>query len=87
VLGHVVICAKMADAIEMPFPNQTRVGPKNLVLDAGPDLRWKRALCSRGVYPKGRGLGEQSPTFLKSGGVDGVVISTDLLRLDRQIVA
>ena len=32
------------------------------------------------------GLGEQSPTFLKWG-VDRLVISTNLLRLDRQIVA
>ena len=32
------------------------------------------------------GLGEQSPTFLKVG-VDRLVISTNLLRLDRQIFA
>ena len=32
------------------------------------------------------GLGEQSPAFLKVG-VDRLAILTDLLRLDRQIVA
>ena len=31
------------------------------------------------------GLGEQSPTFLKvGGGVEGLVISTNMWRLDRQ---
>jgi len=36
--------------------------------------------------PRGEGLGEQSPTFLKVG-IDRLVISTGLVLLDRQIVA
>ena len=38
VYGHsVVIHAKMAEPIEMPFGLRTRVGPGNQVLDGGPD--------------------------------------------------
>ena len=46
-------------------------------LTSVPDSRY------RGVYPRGGELGEQSPTFLKVG-VEGMVISTNLWRLDRQ---
>jgi len=30
-------CAKTAELIEMPFWKWTRVGPRNYVLDGGPD--------------------------------------------------
>jgi len=35
--GTRVGCAKMAEAVEMPFGGQSHVGPRNLVLDKGPD--------------------------------------------------
>ena len=39
----------MAQSIEMPFGLRTRVGPRNHVLDGGPDTAWK------GVILRGEG--------------------------------
>jgi len=35
---------KTAAPIEMPFGLRTRVGPRNYVLDGGPDPPWKAAI-------------------------------------------
>jgi len=40
----VVSPAKTAEPIEMPFALSTRMGPKNRVLDGGPDPTWKWAI-------------------------------------------
>jgi len=37
-MGMRVSCAKTAELIEMPFVGQVYVGPRNVVLDGGPDL-------------------------------------------------
>jgi len=37
-----VICAKMAELIEMLFGLWTRMGPRNHVLDGGPDFPMER---------------------------------------------
>jgi len=36
--------AETFEPTEMPFGVKTRVGPKNHVLDGGPDLPWKEAI-------------------------------------------
>jgi len=47
--------AKTAAPIEMPFGLSTRVGPRNHVLDGGPDSPWEKVILrsERGVpfYP------------------------------------
>jgi len=40
--------AKTAAAIEMPFGLSTRVGPKNHVLDEGPDRPWEGVILRGG---------------------------------------
>ena len=35
-------CARMHEAIELPFEVASRVGPKKGVLDGGPDPPWSR---------------------------------------------
>jgi len=45
--------AKTAAPIEMPFGLRTRVGPRNHVLDGGPDIPWEGAIL-RGKAWKGR---------------------------------
>jgi len=39
-----VIYTKTAKTIEMPFGLRTRVGPRNHVLDGGPDPPWQGAI-------------------------------------------
>jgi len=41
----------MGEPIEMPFGLTTRMGPRNYVLDGGPDLRWERAILGRKGLP------------------------------------
>jgi len=41
--------AKMAEPIEMPFGLRTRVGPRNHVLDGGPDPLWEDAILGKGA--------------------------------------
>jgi len=41
--------AKTAESIEMPFELRTRVGPRNHVLDGGPQPPWEGAILGRGV--------------------------------------
>jgi len=36
--------AKMAEPVEMPFGTWAEVGPRNYVLDRGPDPPWEGAL-------------------------------------------
>jgi len=46
VLGHsAVICAKMAEPIEMPFRLWAVMGPRSHVLDVGPDPPMGRGNC------------------------------------------
>jgi len=45
-----VSCAKRAEPIEMPFVRQTHVGPRNLVLDGGPDALTGRGTFERDIY-------------------------------------
>ena len=53
--------AKTAEPIEMPFDLRTQVGPKNHVLDGGPD-----PLKGRGKYEGERGVPLQSIRTLSS---------------------
>ena len=39
-----VICAKTAEPIEMPFGFWARIGPRDHVLDGGPDPPWEGAI-------------------------------------------
>jgi len=52
--GHsVVICAKTAEPIEMPFGLWVRIGPRNHVLYGGLDPPWEgEILVDRGAYCK-----------------------------------
>ena len=51
-----LIPAKTAALIEMPFGLRIQVGPRNHVLDGGPDLPWEEAVLKGGVplYSIGR---------------------------------
>ena len=45
VQGHsAVICAKTVEPIEVTFPLWARMGPRNHVLDGGPDSPWEGAI-------------------------------------------
>ena len=46
-----VISAKTAAPIEMPFGLRTRVGPRNHVLDGGPDSPWEGAIFRGKWHP------------------------------------
>jgi len=41
----------MGGPIEMPFGLTTRMGPRNYVLDGGPDPRWEGAILGRKGLP------------------------------------
>ena len=48
-----VICAKTAELIEMPFGLWARMGPRNRVLDGGPDPTWEGSILGeRGTQLK-----------------------------------
>jgi len=50
VQGHsAVICAKTAEPIEVTFPLWARMGPRNHVLDGGPDSPWEGAILGIGA--------------------------------------
>ena len=44
-----VVCAKMAEAIEMPFGLSARMGPRNRAVDGGPDPHGKGQFWGKGV--------------------------------------
>jgi len=49
VWGHCVVnCAKTAETIQMPFGLWAWMGPRNHVLDGGPDPPWEGAILGKG---------------------------------------
>ena len=44
-----VICAKTAEPIEMPFALWARAGHRNRVLDGDPDLPWEGVILGKGA--------------------------------------
>jgi len=45
----VVICAKTAEQIKMPFGLWAQMGPRNRALHGGPDPPWEGAILGEGA--------------------------------------